>query len=95
MAYAGADGKTREEMSRALHFPADDAPLQLSFATLTRALTAIAARSAEHANEARPDGSKRDVLQLRLASRLFGQRGYEFRRPFVAASAAACRQART
>ena len=88
MAYAGADGKTREEMSRALHFPADDAPLQLSFATLTRALTAIAARSAEHANEARPDGSKRDVLQLRLASRLFGQRGYEFRRPFVAALAA-------
>src|SRR5438105_13761760 len=37
MAYAGADGVTREELRKVLHFPKDDAEVHRSFAALTRA----------------------------------------------------------
>jgi len=87
MASAGADGKTREEMSRVLHFPGDDAALQLSFSALAKALATAAAQSAEAARAARQYDSKRDPLQLRIANRLFGQKGYHFRPPFLTALA--------
>jgi serpin B len=38
LAYAGADGETRQEMAQALHFPADDPPLQAAFASLRQEL---------------------------------------------------------
>ena len=44
MAFAGADGETREEMASILRFPADDVTLQLSLSTLARALDAAATR---------------------------------------------------
>jgi serpin B len=86
MAFAGADGETREEMRSILHFPADDGALQLSFSTLARALDSAATRSSQEAGMmARMRGDS--PLQLRVANRLFGQRGYNFRSEFLAALA--------
>src|SRR5262245_17402323 len=45
LAYAGADGVTRTEMSRALHLPADTAVVQAGFATLRTGLDEIARQS--------------------------------------------------
>lgn len=87
MTFAGADGATREEMAKVLHFPPDDAALQSSFSALNKALTTAATRSAERAKDAGPGRAKRDPLQLHVANRLFGQKGYSFRQPFLAALA--------
>ena len=87
MASAGADGKTREEMSRVLHFPAGDSELQVSFSALAKALADAASSSADLAGQARQHGSKRDILQLHVANRLFGQMGYHFQPSFLSALA--------
>jgi serpin B len=87
MASAGADGKTREEMSRALHFPASDSALQVSFSTLAKALTDAATSSAELARQANQHGAKKDILQLHVANRLFGQKRYHFQPAFLSALA--------
>src|SRR5688572_22137923 len=82
MTFAGAGGRTREEMSRVLHFPADDAPLHSSFSALTKALHSMAARSAERAKNAGVQGPKNDPLQLHVANRLFGASNAPFRQSF-------------
>src|SRR5436190_9402971 len=53
MTYAGAEGKTREEMAKALHYPADDAELNHSFEALRRSLDRLMQDSAQHAEAAR------------------------------------------
>ncbi len=83
MAYAGADGDTRTEMARVLGFPADDNSLHASFADLEKALREAAQASAKRAGAAKPEGGKREALQLRVANRLYGQKGAEFRTPFL------------
>ena len=45
MAYAGADGVTREEMRKVLHFPKDDSEVNRSFAALRTALDEIVQES--------------------------------------------------
>src|SRR5579862_2179414 len=45
MTYAGASGRTREEMMTTLHFPKESAELDESFAALDRHLADIAAES--------------------------------------------------
>src|SRR5580700_11000408 len=44
MTYAGADGETRAEMQRVLHYPMDENALDASFAELSRQLAQIAER---------------------------------------------------
>ena len=83
MTYAGADGDTRAEMSRVLHFPADDAMLHASFAALTQALTDAVAQQHQRNEQMRKYGEQTDDIELRVANRLFGQQGYEFRAPFL------------
>ena len=83
MTYAGADGDTRAEMSRVLHFPTDDATLQASFAALTQALADAVAQQHQRNEQARKYGEQNDDIELRVANRLFGQQGYEFRAPFL------------
>ena len=79
MTYAGADGDTRAEMGRVLHFPADDAALHASFAALAQALdTAVAQQSKLHRSN-KPN----DTIELYIANRLFGQQDFEFRAPFL------------
>lgn len=71
MAYAGAAGRTAEEMAQVLHFDLDDAALHAAFNSLDQAL---ASRNHE---ETGPDGETRRVL-LSIANSLWGQSGFEF-----------------
>ena len=45
MTFAGAEGETKTEMARILHFPAHDEKIHASFASLQRALEEMAKRS--------------------------------------------------
>jgi len=83
MTYAGADGDTRTEMSRVLHFPSDDAVLHASFAALAQALADGVAQQHQRNEQSRKYGEQSDDIELRVANRLFGQQGYGFRTPFL------------
>ena len=85
MTYAGADGDTRAEMQRVLHYPADDTALHGGFAELAQELTQIAQDSAKRAEETKnAGGDPNKPIEFHLANRLFVQRGYELRAPFLA-----------
>ena len=79
MTFAGADGKTRDEMAKVLHFPDGDA-VHGSFAALRSELENISKQTAERAKERKNGG---DPFTLRVANRLFGQESYEFKTPFL------------
>lgn len=97
MAHAGAEGATRDEMAKVLHFPDDDAALAKSFAALRQALGAAVKASPADAQAAA--GKKgffaglkgffsageepAHVLQIRVANRLFAQADFAFRKPFL------------
>ncbi len=84
LAYAGADGATREEMASVLRFPADDATLQSEFAGLRRALDRTAADSVALAASTAALGGRLDPIEWSAANRLFGQFNYPFRPAFLA-----------
>jgi len=83
MTYLGASGVTQEEMSRVLHFPSDKQALGASFAALNQALEAARQDSVATVAHAKKYGGPSEPLTLRVASRLFGQKTYEFRKPFL------------
>src|SRR5882762_3054916 len=83
MAYAGADGVTREEMAKVLHYPKDEAALHQSFAALRKTLEEEMRRSAESSERLRQYSTTNDPLVLTMANRLFGQSGYQFRESFL------------
>ncbi|MBC8097635.1 MAG: serpin family protein [Akkermansiaceae bacterium] len=84
MTYAGADGVTREEMAKALHFPKDEAVLHRAFLALQQRLSAIATNSSNQTAKLKRSGWKvGDPIQFEIANRLFGQKGYAFRAPFL------------
>lgn len=85
MTYLGASGATQEEMARVLHFPADKQAMGESFASLKLALEAAERESARVVAEAKNSGGPSEALTLRVANQLFGQKGYDFRPPFLAA----------
>ena len=84
LAYAGADGETRTEMARVLHFPEDDQPLQAAFASLQVSLDRIADNSVQAKRQSEKRGGRRDVIEWHAANRLFGQKDYDFRSSFLA-----------
>jgi len=84
MTYAGADGDTRTEMARVLHYPVDDAPLAEDFAKLRGRLDSAARASANQAADATNFGGTMDAIEWHMANRLFGQAGFGFRAPFLA-----------
>ena len=84
MAYAGAEGDTRAEMARVLHFPADDAPVAASFGAIRDAMNTLAKDSVKLAARASNYDIKVDKIEWNLGNRLFGQAGYPFREPFLA-----------
>src|SRR5215468_1823411 len=47
MTFAGADGETRSEMARVLHFPNDGADVPASFSALQHSLEQMSAKAAE------------------------------------------------
>jgi serpin B len=80
MTYAGAAGKTRDEMTKALHYPSDEAKLHASFSELTKALEEVTRRTTEQpAGRGRPG----DPITLTVANRLFGEKCFGFRRSFL------------
>ncbi len=85
MTYAGADGETRAEMQRVLHYPTDENALEAGFAGLAQELTQVAQESAQRVEQIKNDGGKPGTpIEFHLANRLFVQRGYELRAPFLA-----------
>jgi serpin B len=83
MAYAGADGQTREEMAKVLRYPPDDKALNDSFSALAASLDGMCRASVERAKQSERFGARRDPIVMTIANRLFGKRGYDFRPSFV------------
>lgn len=83
MTYAGADGVTRDEMAKVLHFPKDDTALHHSFAQLKKTFDDAAARSSKYAEAMKKYGANTTPLTLAVANRLFGQEGYDFRPAYL------------
>ncbi|HSI12434.1 MAG TPA: serpin family protein [Chthoniobacter sp.] len=83
MTYAGADGDTRAEMQRALHYPEDEESLHTSFAALARQLATLASRSVSRARSDQKDGHPPRPLEFYLANTLFTQRGSRLQEPFL------------
>ncbi len=83
LAYAGADRGTREEMARALRFPAETASLQAGFASLRSALERVAVNSQAIAAARTRNGLPTDPIQWSAANRLFGEQDYTFHDSFL------------
>jgi serpin B len=88
MTFAGADGDTRAEMARVLHYSAGaEKELHKSFAALQRGIEQAARASADRAEAAKRSGGETDPFELTIANRLYGQEGYEFRPTFISITA--------
>jgi serpin B len=85
MTYAGADGATREEMARVLHFGSDEMQAHGSFGLLQRQMDGVMQRSVQALDDLKKQGfaNPGDPITLTVANRLFGQRDYAFRAPFL------------
>jgi len=83
MTYCGAEGETRAEMQRVLHFPADPGLTSGSFEALARQLTDVVRLSQQRVESLRRDGGDETPMQLNVANRLFVQNGYALRDAFV------------
>src|SRR5437016_2755404 len=82
MTFAGADGQTRTEMARVLHFPSNgDVPA--SFASLQNSLEEMSAKTADLVKEPKRFGGPSEPITLNIANRLFAQKGYDFRQAFL------------
>src|SRR5215510_13019067 len=82
MTFAGADGETRSEMARVLHFPTDgDVPA--SFSALQQSLEQMSAKTAELVKNSNQFGGPSEPMTLNIANRLFAQKGYPFREAYL------------
>ena len=84
MTFTGADGETRTEMSRVLHFPSDGDAVPSAFASLQRSLEEMTAKTTEFVKESKRFGGPSEPITLNIANRLFAQKGYDFRQAFLA-----------
>ena len=82
MTFAGADGETRTEMARVLHFP-NGGDVPASFSALQKSLEQMSAKTAELAKESKKFGGPSEPITLNIANRLFAQKGYHFRDAFL------------
>ena len=82
MTFAGADGETRSEMARVLHFP-NDGDVPASFSALQNSLEQMSAKTAELVKESKKFGGPSEPITLNIANRLFAQKGYHFREAFL------------
>lgn len=78
MTFAGADGQTRAEMAKTLHYPEEGNAIHDAFAELKYSLDAAVAKSVE-----RSKALKCDPMTFEVANRLFGQKGVNFLSPFL------------
>jgi serpin B len=82
MTYAGADGETREEMAKVLHYPKGDA-IHEAIPTLNKALTAITEKTTKIAADSKKWGGPSQPVTFHLANRLFGRKGFAFEKVFL------------
>jgi serpin B len=82
MTFAGADGETRTEMARVLHF-GTESDVPASFAALQHSLEGMSAKTAELAKQSKKFGGPSEPITLNIANRLFAQKGYAFREAYL------------
>ena len=82
MTFAGADGETRSEMARVLHF-SNGGDVPASFSALQQSLQQMSAKTAELAKESKKFGGPSEPITLNIANRLFAKKGYHFREAFL------------
>ncbi len=82
MTFAGADGETRSEMARVLHFP-NSGDVPASFSALQHSLEQMSAKTAELAKDSKKFGGPSEPITLNIANRLFAQKGYDFREAYL------------
>jgi serpin B len=82
MTFAGADGETRNEMARVLHFSNKENEIHASFSALQGALQDSAKKSAAVVEQTKKLGGPNEPIALSVANRLFAQNGYDFRKSF-------------
>lgn len=83
MAYGGAAGETQAEMGRVLHLGGEGAAVDDSFGALRRELESIQLDSAARGARSKAVGVESDPIQLTVANRLFGRKGFGFSPEFV------------
>jgi serpin B len=83
MTFAGADGETRTEMARVLHFSSDANRVAASFASLQHSLEEMNAKTAELVKKSKEFGGPGEPITLNIANRLFAQKDYDFRQNFL------------
>src|ERR1700736_4970777 len=64
MTFAGADGETRTEMARVLHFPANGDAIHSSFAALQQSLDEMTKQTAKIAEESKKRGGPSEPITL-------------------------------
>ena len=82
MTFAGADGETKSEMARVLHFPTEGDAIHSSFAALQTSLGEMSAKTAKIAEQSKKHSGPSEPITLSVANHLFAQSGYDFRDPF-------------
>jgi serine protease inhibitor len=82
MTFAGADGETRTEMARVLHFP-NGGDVPASFSALQNSLEEMSAKTAELVKESKKFGGPSEPITLSIANRLFAQKSYHFREAYL------------
>jgi serpin B len=83
MTFVGADGETRSEMARVLHFSGDAEGVASSFASLQHSLEQMTTRTAAMAGKSKEFGGPSEPITLNIANRLFAQTNYNFRQNFL------------
>ncbi len=83
MTFAGADGETRTEMARVLHFSSDASSAPASLASLQHSLEEMSVKTADLVKDAKRFGGPSEPITLTIANRLFAQKGYDFRQDFL------------
>ena len=84
MTFAGADGKTRTEMARVLHFSENADETHSSFAALQKSLETMAEKTKATIGQSKRSGGPSEPITLTIANRLFAEKGYDFRQSFLA-----------
>src|SRR5205807_9625764 len=70
MTFAGADGATRTEMARVLHFPSDASAVGASFASLQHSLEEMSVKTAELVKKSKEFGRPSEPITLSIANKL-------------------------
>jgi serpin B len=83
MTFAGADGDTRTEMARVLHFPSDASAVAASFASFQHSLEEMTLKTAELVKKSKEFGGPSEPITLNIANCLFAQKDYDFRQDFL------------